>query len=206
MTSEETSPGSGPGYLEIDLERPIWDRFFLPAPLVLVGTKEEEGYDLAPKHLCMPMGWDNHYGFMCTPRHGTYHNAKREGTFTVSVARPGQLVVASLAAQPRAPDGTVAGMEALPTEPARVVDGILLRDAAIQLECETEKVVDGFGPNSLIVGRIVAARAGRDVVRASESDDGDLIRTSPLLVYLSPGRFAEVSDSRPFPFPADFRR
>lgn len=206
MTSDDRVAADGPGYLEIDLERPIWDRFFLPSPLILVGTREGEGYDLAPKHMCMPMGWDNYYGFMCTPRHGTYHNAKREGAFTVSVPRPRQLVVTSLAAQPRTSDGTVQGVEVLPTEPARVVDGVVLRDAAIQLECETERIVDDFGPNSLIVGTIVAARAGRDLVRASETEDGDLIRSSPLLVYVTPGRFAEISDTRPFPFPADFSK
>lgn len=191
---------------DLDLERPIWDRFFLPAPLVLIGTREGDRYDLAPKHMCMPMGWENHFGFMCTPRHGTYHNAKRERAFTVSVPRPTQLVAASIAAQPRDSDGATHYLELLPTEPARVVDGVLLRDAAVQLECELEKVIDDFGPNSLIVGRIVAARASTDTLRASEVDDGDLIRAAPLLVYLSPGRFAEVSESRPFPFPADFRR
>lgn len=192
--------------IDLDLGRPIWDRFFLPAPLVLVGTREVEGYDLAPKHMCMPIGWDNFFGFMCTPRHATYHNAQREGAFTVSLPRPDQLIATSLSAQPRDDSGSTAGLELLPTEAAKVVDGILLSGAYVQLECELERVIDDFGPNSLIVGRIVAARVSRDALRVSETADGELIRDAPVLVYLSPGRFVEVSDSRPFPFPADFHR
>lgn len=32
-----------------------------------------------------------------------------------------------------------------------------------------------------------------------------MLRAEPLLAYLSPGRFAEISESRAFPFPAGFR-
>src|SRR5919202_1049626 len=81
---------------------PVWDRVFTVSPLVVVGTKEEGGeYDLAPKHMAMPMGWENYFGFVCTPRHRTYHNARREGVFTVSYPRPAQVILASLAAAPR---------------------------------------------------------------------------------------------------------
>ena len=41
--------------LSVDL--PVWDRVFTVNPLVLVGTKEEDGgYDLAPKHMAFPIG------------------------------------------------------------------------------------------------------------------------------------------------------
>ena len=63
----------------LDTNEPIWDQFFMVMPLVLAGTKEEDGsYDLAPKHMVMPMSWDNYVGFVCTPRHGTYHNVERD--------------------------------------------------------------------------------------------------------------------------------
>jgi hypothetical protein len=53
-------------------DHPVWMRVFTVNPLVVVGTREESGaYDLAPKHLAMPMGWENYFGFVCTPRHNT---------------------------------------------------------------------------------------------------------------------------------------
>ncbi len=48
------------------------------APLVLVGTKERHGWDFAPKHLAMPLGWEGFYCFAFTPWHATYR--QREGT------------------------------------------------------------------------------------------------------------------------------
>jgi flavin reductase (DIM6/NTAB) family NADH-FMN oxidoreductase RutF len=191
---------------ELDPFQPIWERFFLVSPLVLVGTKEGEGFDLAPKHMAFPLGWENFFGFVCTPRHATYHNAREHGAFTVSYPRPEQLVVTSLTAQRRDAAGEVPVLDMLPTEPARSVEGVLLRDAYVQLECELERVVDGFGPNSLVAGRIVAARVRSDALRTSESGDTDRVRNAPLLAYLHPGRFARISESRVFPFPADFSR
>jgi hypothetical protein len=36
----------------LQMHQPIWDRFFTVAPLVIVGSKEENGrFNLAPKHL-----------------------------------------------------------------------------------------------------------------------------------------------------------
>src|ERR671938_222319 len=84
---------------------PVWERIFTVNPLVLAGTRERGGrYDLAPKHTAFPMGWENYFGFVCTPRHRTYHNARREGVFKVSYPRPTQVVLASLAASPRKGD------------------------------------------------------------------------------------------------------
>ncbi len=201
--SEETG---GEAWVELDPVQPVWERFFLVSPLVVVGTREGEGFDLAPKHMAFPLGWENYFGFVCTPRHATYHNARESGAFTVSYPRPDQLVVTSLTAQRRDAEGGVPALDLLPTESARVVEGILLRDAYVQLECELEKVVDGFGPNSLIAGRIVAARARSEALRTSDRGDTEQIRNAPLLAYLHPGRFAEISETRVFPFPADFSR
>ena len=185
----------------------VWDLVFTVDPLVVVGTKEEGGeYDLAPKHMAMPMGWENYFGFVCTPRHRTYHNARREGAFTVSYPRPTQVVLASLAASPREGDESKLAVDALPTFPASEVDGIFLEDGYLFLECVLDRTADDFGENSLIIGRIVAAHAREDFLRASERDDQDLIHASPLLAYLNPGRYASIGESYSFPFPVGFMR
>ena len=188
-------------------DSPFWDRVFTVSPLVLVGTRGRNGeYDLAPKHMAFPMSWENYFGFVCTPRHATYHNARREGAFTVSYPRPSQVVLASLAASPREGDGTKPALYALPTFPASEVDGIFIEDAYLFLECVLERIVDDFGENSLIAGSVVAAHVREDYLRASDRDDNDLIHESPLLAYLSPGRYARVENSNSFPFPANFMR
>jgi hypothetical protein len=51
--------------IPLPLNAPIWDAFFTVAPLVLVGTREDDGsHDLAPKHMALPLGWQNHFGFV----------------------------------------------------------------------------------------------------------------------------------------------
>lgn len=190
----------------LEMNLPIWERFFTVAPLVLIGTKEKEGYDLAPKHMVTPMGWENYFAFVCAARHRTYQNIQREGVFTVSYPRPTQLVLTSLAAAPRCGDDTKPSLLALPTFPARQVDGIFVVDAYLFLECTLDRIIEGFGVNSLITGRIVAAHVHEDALRASERDDNDLIHEAPLLAYLSPGRIARIDASYSFPFPLDFAR
>ena len=72
--------------IALDPSESIWERFFTVFPLVVVGSVEEDGaIDLAPKHLAMPMSWQNHFGFVCTPSHRTYQNVQRTGEFTVLV-------------------------------------------------------------------------------------------------------------------------
>ncbi|NBB77274.1 MAG: flavin reductase, partial [Bacteroidetes bacterium] len=135
----------------INTDHPIWERFFTVNPLVIVGSKEEDGrYDLAPKHMAFPMGWKNYFGFVCTPRHGTYQNIKRTGEFSVSYPKPTQVVVTSLTATPRCDDDTKPGLDILPKAPAETIDSVFVEDSYLQLECKLEKIVDGFGENSLI--------------------------------------------------------
>src|SRR5690606_9422546 len=155
----------------IPVEVPIWDRFFTVAPLVIVGTKEGDGHDLAPKHMAMPLGWDNYFGFVCSPEHATQRNAEATGEFTVSFLRPAQIVEASLAAAPRGEEGSKPSLSAIPTMPARAVDAPLVRDAYLWLECELERVIDGFGRNTLVVGRVVSAAADEAAMRTSDADD-----------------------------------
>jgi len=190
----------------IPIEAPIWNRFFTVAPLVLVGTKEADGrFDVAPKHMAMPLGWGNYYCFACSPRHGTHVNAARHGEFTVSFPRPEMVVQASMAAGGRLPDGSKPSLAALSTFPANAVEGVLVEGCYLFLECRLERIVEGFGDNSLVIGEIVAASAEETAVRVSDADDAELIRAQPLLAYIQPGRFASIGESLSFPFPADFR-
>ncbi len=191
----------------LDPAASIWDDFFVVAPLVLVGTKDDGGeYNQAPKHLAFPMGWDNFFGFVCTPSHSTYQNIKRERIFTVTYPRPTQVILASLAATTRDDDNFKPALLSLPTFSAKEVDGRFVSDGYIFLECEVERFVESFGRNSLIVGSIVAAHVHERALRSTSGDDGEMIETAPLLAYLQPGRFARIAQSHEFPFPSDFQR
>ena len=190
----------------VPVDSPIWSRFFTIAPLVIVGTREGDGHDLAPKHMAMPLGWDNYFCFVCSPDHATQGNAERTGVFTVSFPRPEQIVEASLAAGPREEDGSKPSLQGVPTFPAREVDGVLVRDAYLWLECELDRIVEGFGRNTLIIGRVVAASVDERALRASDADDADVIREEPLLAYVDPGRVARISETFSFPFHVDFKR
>ena len=193
--------------IPLDVSESIWERFFCVFPLVVVGTVEPDGtYDLAPKHLAMPMSWKNHFGFVCTPRHRTYQNIERTGEFTVTYARPSQAVLSSLAASPRCEDGSKPITAALPTRPAETVAGAFLDDGYLFLECRRFRIYDDFGTNSLITGEIVAARVAEDALRSADEDDQDVIRRAPLLSFLYPGRIAEMSASQQLPLPAGFSR
>ena len=195
-------------YIEVlDVSQPIWNRIFLVHSLVVIGTKEVNGeYDLAPKHMVTPMGWENYFAFVCTPKHSTYQNIKRDKVFTVSYPRPDQLVMTSLTATQRCDDTSKPGLQLLPTLPANEIDCVFLDSSYLYLECTLDRIVDGFGENSLIVGRIIAASAHHDALRSADKDDNEVIYHSPLLAYISPGRFTEIKESYSFPFPKEFKR
>ena len=193
--------------VSLDITHSIWERFFMVAPLVLVGSRNPGGtYNVAPKHMALPLGWENYYGFVCSPRHHTYRNIVAHGQFTVSFPSPGQILTASLAAAPRWDDDSKPGLQAVDTFPARVVDGRLVRECYAYLECQLDRVVDGFGANGLIVGRIIAAHVAEQALRTLDRDDNDLLQQVPLLAYVDPGRFARIEDTAAFPFPAGFAR
>ncbi len=205
MDEEQEVPPEGAVSLPVD--SPIWPSFFTVAPLVIVGTVEPDGesHDLAPKHMAMPLGWSNFFCFACSPRHATQTNAQRTGEFTVSFPRPEQIVATSLAAGPRDDAGDKPDLEAIPTHPATKVGGVLVRDAYLWLECRLDRVVEGFGDNTLIIGEVVAAAVAEDAMRSAEDDDSDLVANSPLLAYLSPGRFARILQTYSFPFHTNFK-
>ncbi len=193
--------------ITLDMNQPWWERCFCVAPLIVVGTKEASGeYNLAPKHMAMPLGWSNYFGFVCTPRHRTYQNICREQAFTVSFPSPDEVILASLAAAPRDDTDTKSSLVALPTQPASIIDGVFLQGAYLNLECELEQIIDGFGENSLIAGKILAVQVTESALRLSDLDDQDLLLQSPLLAYLSPGRYAKIAESYSFPFHQGFKQ
>ena len=193
--------------VKLNLDKPIWDRFFWVSPLSVVGTLEEDGTpNLAPKHMATPMGWQNYFGFVCTPRHSTYKNIERDGVFTVSMPRPDQVVLASLCAAPRCDDSAKPVLEALQTRPATKVAGVHLAQSYLFFECELDRMVDGFGENSLVVGRIVDAAVAEDSLRTLERDGQDMIHDAPMLAYLQPWRFASIAQTYAFPLPDGFER
>ena len=187
----------------LDTALPIWSHFYTVAPLAVIGTKEGEGYDLAPKHMITPLGRDNYFGFVCTPMHGTYHNVKKEKVFTVSFPRPNQVVMASLAASPRCGDDhkIKAIVDGLPTFKSEKIDALFVKESYLYLECELEKIIDGFGDFSLIAGKITGAYVSNDSLIISEGDDQKMIYEAPLLAYLPYGRFAEIKNTLLFPIP-----
>lgn len=193
--------------VSLDVTEPVWDHFFLVHNLVVIGSRQAGGdHDLAPKHMAMPMGWQNYFGFVCTPQHRTYLNIKQEREFTVSFPRPSQVVETSLTAAPRCDDDAKPSLKSLPTFPAKTTDALFLAGCYLYLECRLHRIVDGFGENSLITGQITGAWAHRDAIRSRERDDGDLLYASPLLAYVSPGRFAHIADTKAFPFPEHYKR
>jgi flavin reductase (DIM6/NTAB) family NADH-FMN oxidoreductase RutF len=193
--------------VQLDTTVPVWEQFFTVAPLVLVGTRDEDGsLDLAPKHMVTPMGWQNFFGFVCTPRHKTCSNIERTGEFTVSYPKPSEVLTTSLAASPRDAAGGKPVIDYFHTFPATLVDGRFIKDAYLYFECRHHKTVHGFGENCLITGEIIAAYADENYLRSSEADDQEMIHASPLFAYLSPGRFAAIDSSNAFPFPESMKK
>lgn len=200
---DSSALGERSRHVRLDPSAALWTRVFTVAPLVLIATREGSGFDIAPKHMAMPVGWGPYYCFACSPRHATYRNALEHAAFTASFPDEELILQTGLAASGRLDDGTKPALAALQTLPAEVVDGVLVRGCSLYLECELERVVDGFGTNALVVGHVVAASAREDVLRGVETDDADLVGSTGVLAYLHPGRFLTVRESLAFPFPVD---
>lgn len=190
----------------LDLDGPLLDRVFRIAPLVVVGTVEEDGSsDLAPKHMTMPVG-PRHVAFVCTPDHATLRNAVRTGEFTMSWVPPDAVLLASLAAAPRAADDSKPALAVVPTRPATTVTGVVLEDAPVAVECRLDRVVDGAGRWRIVVGEIVRAEAAEDAVLTEDEDPHDVLARSPVLAYLHPDHVVTVDRADRFPYHAGFRR
>lgn len=187
---------------------PIWDHFFTVAPLIIVGTKEGAGYDLAPKHMATPIGSSNYFGFVCTPNHSTYYNVKKNKEFSISFPLPDQVLLASLGASPRSTDLSKSDyiLTTLPTLKATFIDALFIADSYLFLECELFKIIDGFDAHSFITGKVKTAFVHKDYLRASEQDEQEQINENPLLAYLATGRFASIAQTYNFPFPKGFKK
>jgi len=194
--------------VHLNIDEPIWPHFYTVAPLVVIGTKEGEGYDMAPKHMVTPLGRENYFGFMCTPDHSTWHNVVDQGYFTVSFPRPDQVVLASLAASPRCgrqlDDKPI--LRGLPTFRSRIIDALFLKHSYLYLECRLVKIVEGFGRFGLIAGKIIGAHVDENSKIWSEGDNDSMIHDNPLLAYVAYGRFATIKETHEFPFPKGFEK
>ena len=195
-------------FVTLDTNSPIWDRVYTIAPLVIIGTKEEDSYDLAPKHMASPMGFDNYFGFVCTPDHKTYHNVRQHQEFTVSFPNPDQILTASLTASNREHVGNKATsvLDSLQVAWGHTVDAPVVAGCYLYLECALHKVIDGFGSNALITGYVHKAYIDEELARISEIDEGAQIAKHPLLAYIANGRFAKIEETFNFPFPKDFTK
>jgi flavin reductase (DIM6/NTAB) family NADH-FMN oxidoreductase RutF len=194
-------------YVSLPTDSPIWERFPVLAPLVLVGTIEPDGEpDIAPKHLAMPASWDNYFAFVCHPDHGTFKNLVANDAFTVGYPTPQMLLHTSLAAAPRASDGSKPTVQVLPLTAAKKVEGVLVDGCRVHLECELDRIIDDLGQNVMVIGRVVAAHVAEQMLRAFDVDDADIVHASPLLAYINPGRVATVSDTVSFPYHLGFSR
>lgn len=192
--------------VSLGTSEPIWKHFFTVSPLIVVGTKEGHQYNLAPKHMAMALGQENYFGFICTPEHATYHNVKMQREFTVSFPKPSQITLASLAATPRceANHQNKKIVDLLPTLQGKWVDALFIKDAYLYLECELDRITDGFGKYSLISGKIIRACVDETYFKTSDSDEQKMLEKAPLLVFLAYSRFAVINDSYTFPMPRNF--
>lgn len=195
-------------FYTLDTSSPIWDRIFTVAPLIVIGTKEGASYNFAPKHMATPIGFDNYFGFVCTPKHATYQNIKETQEFTVSFPIPDQVALASLSATPRSDDnlGTKPIIQALPRIKGSRVDALCLESSYLFLECKLFKIIDGFNENSIITGKIIAAHVDKNYLKVSEKDEQQQLSENPLLVYIFQGRFAKITETYNFPFPKNFKK
>lgn len=195
--------------IEIDLDQDVWNQCYTVHSLVVIGSKEEDlTYNFAPKHMAMPLGFSNHFGFMGTPRKSTYRNIDLQKEFTVSFPGPDQLVLTSLSATRREEDDTKPIIDQIPTVPAKQIDGKFLAGSYLQLECVLTEFLGKFGEWELVVGEIVAARVQKEMMRkrGNGTDEGKLVHDHPLLAYLHPDRFSVIKESHVFPYPKEFKR
>lgn len=195
--------------IKITVDEDMWNRLYTVHSLVIIGSKEPDGsFNMAPKHMAMPMGFSNYFGFIGTPRKSTYRNVEREKVFTVSFPRPDQVIISSLSASRREDDDSKPILKKIPMTEAVEVEGKFLENSYLNLECKLSQFLGKFGEWELVIGEIVAAYVNEDAMRKESKnfDGGQLVYDSPLLAYLHPDRFSKIQKSNAFPFPENFKR
>ena len=195
-------------YIKLDLKEPIWNHVFTVAPLIVIGTKEGENYDLAPKNMASLIGDSNYFAFICTPNHATYQNIKKFKEFSVSFPIPDQVVLASLSASPRCENimDEKPILNELPTTKCNKIDAVILKDSYLYFECNRPKIIDGFEEHSIITGKIIEAYTDSAYLKVSDKDEQQQIFENPLLAYIAHGRFAKITETYNFPYPKGFKR
>ena len=195
-------------FISLNPKESLWEHFYTVAPLIVVGSKNNGDFNLAPKHMATPIGFSNYFGFVCTPRHVTYQNIKKEKKFTVSFVKPSQLVTASLAASPRGENkkNFKEVIKCLSTFSTSKKNNLFITDSYVLFECSLYKVIDGFDDYSIITGKIDTAWVHKEDKIYSDIDEQQHLYNNPLLVYISQGRFANVKETFNFPFPKNFQR
>ena len=195
-------------FITLNVKESIWEHFYTVAPLIVVGTKENNGFDLAPKHMVTPIGFSDYIGFVCTPRHNTYHNILREKRFTISFVKPDQILLSSLAAFPRCSVDSFPKdiTNHIPTISTQVGENIFIEDSYVLMDCDLHKVIDGFDDYSIITGKIKLAMVHKNYKIISDEGQQSHIYENPLLAYIAQGRFASVKKTMSYPFPKDFHR
>lgn len=195
-------------FISLNVKESIWEHFYTVAPLVVIGSKEDDGFDLAPKHMATPLGFSEFFGFVCTPRHNTYHNIKKHLRFSVSFVKPDQVLLSSLAAIPRCAVNNFSKeiTNQIPTVTTKNGASIFLQDSYVMLDCALHKVIDGFDDYSLITGRIEQAMVHKNYKIVSDEGHQKQIYDHPLLAYIAQGRFASIKETLSYPYPKDFKR
>jgi len=194
--------------IKLNTKESIWDHVFMIAPLIVVGTKEGENYDLAPKHMATPIGFSDFFAFICTPNHSTYHNLNKTGEFSISFPFPDQVVLTSLCASPRCNNQSFNKpiINVLSTIKCQTIDSVFFKESYLFLECELHKVIDGFDDYSIIVGKIKEAFVDEEYLNVSDIDEYKHIADNPLLAYVAQGRYAKITETFNFPFPKGFQK
>lgn len=195
-------------YVSLNTNNNIWEHFYTVAPLIVVGSKEGSNYNLAPKHMATPIGFSNYFGFVCTPKHQTYHNIKKEKKFTISFVKPNQILITSLAASCR--DDTCECpkeiIKSLPTIQLSDASNLFVEDSYLLFNCSLFKIIDGFDNYSIITGKIKEAFIHKNYKVYSDIDKQLHVHNNPVPVYIAQGRFANIKESFNFPFPKDFKK
>ena len=195
-------------FISLDVKESIWEHFYTVAPLVVIGTKENQGFDLAPKHMATPLGFSDFFGFVCTPRHNTYHNIKKNQRFSVSFVKPSLIFEPSFNTMPRCAvkDFPEEITNQIPTVTNHDGEVIFVRDSYVMLDCSAYKIIDGFDDYSLITGKINYAKVHKDYKIVSDEGHQKQIYDNPLLAYIAQGRFASIKETLSYPYPKDFQR
>ncbi|MGI9532230.1 flavin reductase [Lutimonas sp.] len=195
-------------FISLELKDSIWEHFYTVAPLVVIGSKESQGFDLAPKHMATPLGFSDFFGFVCTARHNTYQNIKKHSRFSVSFVKPDQILLSSLAAIPRCAvkDFSQEITNQIPTLLSEDGEVIFVQDSYVMLDCALHQIIDGFDDYSIITGRIRSARVHKNYKIVSDEGHQKQIYDHPLLAYIAPGRFANIHETLAYPYPKDFQR